>query len=85
MGGANHAALGELVIGELYFDEMSDLLALYGALAEGKTARFGVPYGEISKAIGQNRKNKQRLMEKYKLKSLIIKEHDAQTITLALE
>lgn len=85
MGGANHAALGELVIGELYFDEMSELLALYGGFAEGKTARFSVPRGETSKAVGQNRKNKQRLIEKYKLSGLIIKEHDAQTITLALE
>ena len=85
MGGANHSALGELVIGEIYFDEMSELLSLYGSFAEGKIASFCVPQGEISKAIGQNRKNKQRLIEKYKLHGLTVKEHDAQTITLALE
>jgi histone acetyltransferase (RNA polymerase elongator complex component) len=51
MGGANHAALGELVIGELYFDEMNELLALYGRFAEGRTARFSVPRGETSKVI----------------------------------
>ena len=85
MGGANHAALGELVIGELYFDEMQDLLSLYGELTVDKKAIFAVPRGEISKATGQNRKNKQRLIEKFKLHSLTVKEHDAQTITLALE
>lgn len=85
LGGANHAALGELVIGELYFDEMCELLALYGSAAEGKAAMFCVPVGEISKAIGQNKKNKQRLIERHKLSSLMIKEHDAQTITLVLE
>ena len=85
MGGANHAALGELVIGELYFDEMQDLLSLYGESAVGKNAVFSVPRGDMSKAIGQNRKNKQRLIEKFKLHSLTVKEHDAQTITLALE
>ena len=85
MGGANHAALGELVVGELYFDEMQDLLSLYGEMAVGKNAILSVPHGEISKAIGQNRKNKQRLMEKFKLRGLTVKEHDAQTITLALE
>ena len=85
MGGANHAALGELVVGELYFDEMQDLLSLYGEMAVGKNAMFSVPRGEVSKAIGQNRKNKQRLVEKFKLRGLTVKEHDAQTITLALE
>ena len=85
MGGANHAALGELVIGELYYDEMCDLLALYGNSSEGKIAKFSVPVGEISKAVGQSKKNKQRLIEKYKLRGLKITEHNAQTITLALE
>ena len=85
MGGANHSALGELVVGELYFDAMSELLALYGNSAEGKTAIFCVPAGEVSKAVGQNKRNKQRLVEKYKLSGLKIKEHDAQTITLALQ
>ena len=85
MGGANHAALGELVVGELYFDEMQDLLTLYGESAVGKNAIFSVPRGGISKAIGQNKKNKQRLAEKFNLRGLTVKEHDAQTITLALE
>ena len=35
--------------------------------------------------MDKNRKNKQRLIEQYKLAILKIKEHDAQTITLALE
>ena len=85
MGGANHAALGELVVGELYYDEMCDLISLYGDAATNRVAKFCVPQGDTSKAIGQNKKNKQRLIEKFKLRGLIIKEHDAQTITLALE
>ena len=66
MGGANHPALGELVMGELYYDEMREIVSK--ALSQNKEAhsvRILVPVGELSKAIGQSRKNLNRLEEKF--------------------
>ena len=65
-GGANHPALGELVIGELYYDEMREMVAR--ALSQNKEAqsvRILVSNGELSKAIGQSRKNLRRLEEEF--------------------
>ena len=85
MGGANHPALGELVMGELYFDKMCALIDGAGARNDRMTAIFSVPRGEISKAVGQGGKNRARLIEKYNLKKVIIKENDASDIGLTLE
>ncbi|MEG1743067.1 MAG: radical SAM protein [Clostridia bacterium] len=71
--GANHPALGELVEGEIYFKKICDLL---------KTKKIGenitvyAPKGEISKAVGQKQKNKQRLIKEFGLKRLIFRECD---------
>ena len=78
-GGANHAALGELVIGELYFDRICALVDGYQAengLLKGKKIELTVPQGDISKAVGQNRRNRTRLIEKFGLKELIIKDNN---------
>ncbi len=71
-GGANHPALGELVRGELLYDGICELL---GRLAEsesleGKSFLVGVYKGELSRAIGMNGKNRDRLLRDFKLKEL---------------
>ena len=87
MGGANHAALGELVMGELYFDKIcaiADRLQGEKGSLEGRTLEISVPQGQTSQAIGQNRKNKIRLVERYGLKNIIIKENNLSGLEIAV-
>lgn len=67
MGGANHPALGELVLGELYYDEIRELIlkALAQGVGSAATIKILVPFSELSKAIGQKRKNIRRLEEEF--------------------
>ncbi len=85
-GGANHAALGELVEGELCYDIMRELVLTLtnGKDLSGKTLEFTVPIGELSKSIGQNSRNKKRLFEEFKPKKITIREKNVPSITLAL-
>lgn len=87
MGGANHPSLGELVIGEAYFDKMradADRL-LKAERAERGAIVFSVPHGELSKAIGQRGKNKHRLEEIYKPYKIEIKEKDVPKLVSSFE
>ncbi|MBQ8408158.1 MAG: radical SAM protein [Clostridia bacterium] len=87
MGGANHPALGELVMGELYYDRMRELLDRRADTDEmrGKTVRFVVPQGDVSKAIGQKGINKKRLTDEYSLKGVTVTESaDVDEIILNL-
>ena len=67
-GGANHSAIGELSIGEIFYEKMDDAL---GSLEkEGmlpKKPTIYVPKGCTSKAVGQKRKNIIRLCQKYSI------------------
>lgn len=88
MGGANHPSLGELVIGERYFDRMCAMAD--AVLDENKengsnTLVFCVPTGEMSKAVGQRGKNRLRLEEKYKPVKIEIKEAKIPKIVSYLE
>ncbi len=82
MGGANHPAMGELVIGEYYFDRMCELLDIFGDNTRGRIAVFAVLQGDVSKAVGQQRKNTRRLCSKYGLRKVIIKETRCEKIEL---
>jgi len=62
-GGANHSAIGELAMGELYYDRMSELIESMPKAKKSLT--FCVAKGCTSKAVGQKRKNILRLCEKY--------------------
>lgn len=67
VGGANHPALGELAMGELFYRricEKADEL-LSAAVISGKTMTVYVPRGATSRAIGQKKRNILRLNEKY--------------------
>ena len=67
VGGANHPALGELAMGELFYRricEAADKL-LTSVSGEGRTMTVYVPRGATSRAVGQKKRNILRLNEKY--------------------
>jgi histone acetyltransferase (RNA polymerase elongator complex component) len=71
-GGANHPALGELVRGEIYYDS---LRAMFAGMDEnnsiaGKSFKALVARGELSLAIGQKQRNKERIMREFGIKEL---------------
>lgn len=75
-GGANHSAIGELAMGEVFYGkacEALDMLADNQSL-DGKSAVLYVARGATSKAIGQRRKNIERIIKKYSLKSVKVLE-----------
>lgn len=63
-GGANHSAIGELAMGEVFYDKMCELIERNGS-TRSKNIIFYVPRGATSKAIGQRRRNIERIMKKY--------------------
>lgn len=62
--GPNHPALGELVIGELFFNKIDRILSS-SKIEKGQLISIFVPKGSLSKVIGQNKRNKLRLFAKY--------------------
>ena len=86
MGGANHPSLGELVMGEAYFDRMcADADRIVKTVDGEGVICFYVPHGELSKAIGQRGKNKKRLTERYKPYKIEIKEKDVPQLVSEFE
>ena len=86
MGGANHPSLGELVMGEEYFDRM--LGEAKRIIAENKgsgTITFTVPQGEMSKAVGQKGKNRARLEQINKNYKIVIKEANVPKLVSSFE
>ena len=76
-GGANHSAIGEMAIGELFYEKMDKLVAELSQNELEKRGRrlvFGVSKGSTSKAIGQKRKNALRICDKYSLLGIKIVE-----------
>ena len=62
--GPNHAAMGELVVNEYYYDLISEELIKMSEL-RGSTLTVTVAKGHTSKAVGQLKKNKIRLLQNY--------------------
>ena len=68
VAGATHSAIGELAMGELYYDIIN---AEFAKLAiNGGQVTVAVPKGEVSKAVGQKKRNLLRLKEKYRVSVL---------------
>lgn len=67
--GPNHPALGELVISELYYNIIKKKLSEM-TLSDNCKIEIIVSPGAISKAIGQKRKNKIRLLEDSRIKGI---------------
>lgn len=63
LGGANHSAIGELAMGEVYYERLCRALDKAGY--SGGTLTVYVAVGAVSRASGQNRRNKVRICEKY--------------------
>ncbi len=76
-GGAYHSAFGELVYGELYYNRMREYIESRGLRdsLKDRTLIVKVPAGEVSKASGQNRRNKLRLQNEYNVKNVKILEN----------
>ena len=73
--GPNHPALGELVENEIYYSKIKDKLLktdLNGII----TVKIFVPKGHLSKAIGQNKRNKSRLSEEFLLTDIYFYENE---------
>ncbi len=58
--GPNHPALGELVMGEVYYRKIVSLLRSNSLL--GREIVLEVPKKELSRAVGQHRRNLERLL-----------------------
>ncbi len=78
-GGYYHPAMGELVEGELYYREIERMISELDGTGDKITVT--VPRGDLSKAIGQNGRNRARLTEKYGLKTVKFKEGECLTIS----
>lgn len=72
-GGANHPAIGELAMSELYYRRICDTV---GESYNGKTMTVTVGKGQTSKAIGQKKHNISRLKEKYGVNVVKVLEND---------
>ncbi|MBR2387485.1 MAG: radical SAM protein [Clostridia bacterium] len=77
-GGASHAALGELVMSELYFMRICEKIeadfGVENADFSGKILTVFAKKGDISKVVGQNKKNKLKLCQKYGFKDVKVLE-----------
>lgn len=73
--GPMHPALGELVENEIYYSIIKEKLNSLGNL-NGKEVTVRIPRGAASKAIGQKKKNKLRLIDDFKLKNIYFAEDD---------
>ena len=77
-GGANHSAIGELAIGEIFFERLDS--AFEERKESGNLEKIPtvyVPKGCVSKAVGQKRKNILRLCEKYSLANVKVLENSS--------
>lgn len=74
-GGANHAAIGELSMNELYFGRICEKLDMLESVDfSQKTLTIYVGRGYVSKVVGQNKKNKVKLCQKYGFKAVKVLE-----------
>ena len=65
LAGPNHSALGEMVIGEVYYNKILKKLSEMNLSDEDNIVVF-VSVGSLSKAIGQKKRNKIRLSDRFK-------------------
>ena len=77
-GGANHSAIGELAIGEIFFEKIDTAFnELSRQAVLPKKPIVYVPKGCTSKALGQKRKNIIRLCQKYSIYDVKILEKNS--------
>ncbi len=74
--GPNHPAMGELVRGEIYWNRIRTERTAVPISSENGL-RIEVPRGELSAAIGQNGRNKQRIREEFAVKTIQFTENNS--------
>lgn len=72
--GPHHPALGEMVRSRVYWHKIESGLEVLGML-QNKSIQIGVAAGHVSMAVGQNKENKRRILEKTGAKSVKILEN----------
>ncbi len=75
--GTNHSAIGELAMGELFYERVCALLDAVKDNKKGENLTIFVPLGATSKVIGQRKVNKIRICEKFDIKRLKIIENES--------
>ena len=75
MGGASHSAIGELAMGELYYDRICAEIEKQGIFG-GELTVF-VAEGNVSKAVGQKKANKIRICQKYGIRNVKVLEKNS--------
>lgn len=72
--GPHHPALGEMVRSRMYLHKIESALSGLGLLQD-RIIQIGVADGHVSMAVGQNKENKRRILEKTGAKSVKILEN----------
>ncbi len=74
-GGASHSAIGEMAMSELYFERICEEIdkQASGDFELNELVVY-VQKGSVSKAVGQKKKNKEKLCEKYGFKRVKVLE-----------
>lgn len=75
-GGANHSAIGELAMSALYLDKICQELDKKSGEKIPQNIVIYCPKGEISKIVGQKRKNIEKICQKYQIKRVKVLEKD---------
>lgn len=73
-GGANHSAIGELSMSAVYFDKICEKIEEENFAKTPEKMTIYCAKGEISKIVGQKRKNMQKIYEKYGIKNVKVLE-----------
>ena len=73
-GGANHSAIGELAMSALYLDKICECIDANSPVEIPKKITIYCPKGDVSKIVGQKRRNLQKICEKYGIKNVKVLE-----------
>lgn len=73
-GGANHSAIGEMSMSALYLDKICEYIDANAPEKMPEKIVIYCPMGEISKIVGQKRKNMQKIYQKYGIKNVKVLE-----------
>ena len=84
MAGANHSAIGELAMSELYYERICEEIERSGFF--GGELTVYVSLGSTSKAVGHKKRNKERICQKYGFKKLkVLEKNEIMSYNIILE
>ncbi len=73
-GGVSDSAIGEKAMSALFLERIEALIDKTAVETRDRTLIISAPFGSVSKIVGQRKKNKEILLEKYGFKSIKILE-----------